>query len=168
MAKKKKQEEQLNIFSPADKIDAVIKSRLANFSIKGGNLPSNVANPWTEEELELRDGVIWDYMVNDGLGKEATARQIAARWGIGMNCARKYVKIAIQNLAKDATEETVEERRKMFLERCESIYQAARESGNLKAAANAIDLMGKASGIYREEKDINLSGEANIKFEFGE
>ena len=88
--KQQEKEKKINIFSDPEKIDAVIKSRLSMFSRKGGTQKNDQVK-WTEEELELRDAVIIDYITVNGLSRERTAQQIADRWDVSMNTARTWV-----------------------------------------------------------------------------
>ena len=69
------QTEKVNIFSEPEKINAIIKSRLAQFSTKGGSQKNSLVK-WTESELELRNAVIIDYLTINGLSRERTAQQI--------------------------------------------------------------------------------------------
>ena len=155
--------EKVNIFSDPAKIDAVVKSKLAQFNRKGGKIyPGNVS--WSESELELIDGVIWGYITEQGLSREKTAQQIADRWNIALSTARKYISDSIKRMAKNIPEEDVEERRRKFLERCESILQDAIENRQKDSALKALDLIAKASGLYKETKEVDING--NMTFDF--
>lgn len=155
----------LNIFSKPEAIDAYIKSRIASFPQKGGKANS-VKGAWTKEELELRDAVIMEYITKQGLSKIATAQQIADRWGLKMRTANQYVMDAVKRFAQSFTEETVEDQRRVWLERCEQILQDAIDSRDKTNAIKALDLIGKSMGIYQQKQNIDLSGEADIKFDF--
>ena len=100
MAQKK-----VNIYSTPEEIDAVIKSRISQFSKKGGGQKNDLVK-WTEEELELRDAVVIDYLNSNCLSREKTAQAIADRWDVSIGTARKYVKEAVVRFCKNAVEET--------------------------------------------------------------
>lgn len=159
------QNDTINIFSDPDKIDAVINSKLAQFPAKGGKVPSKKIS-WSESELALIDYVIWSYITEDGLSREATAAQLHNRWDIALSTARKYITESIKRAATKFPAEDIEEKRTRFLERCENILQQALQDGQKDTALRALDTYAKAAGLYKETKDINLGGEADIHFDF--
>lgn len=147
-----------------EKIDSIIKSRLAQFNRKGGsNVPKNVH--WTDNELELMDTVIWDLITSKGYSREMAAQEIKARWDIHISTARKYVKDAVERVANTYEEDT-DKLRKVFLERCDKIISEALENHQKDTALKGLDLMAKSLGFYRESKDINIQGDGSIKFDF--
>ena len=155
----------INIFSEPEIIDGLMKSRLKTFSRKGGTF-SNKTNNWTEEELEIRNGVILDYIGKQGLSREETARQIATRWDINMNTARKYVTMAIKALADNWTEEDKDQVRKLYIEKIEAIMQEALERNQLDSAMKAQDMLNKIHGLYSEKQQVELQGNIPIVFDF--
>jgi len=148
-----------------EKIDAIINTRLKQFPAKGGTVPSKQVG-WTEEEYEMMDAVIWDYMMNKGYSREDTAQAIQNRWDITISTARKYITDSIKRFYNNFPEETLEERRKKFIQRCEAIFKDAITDNQKQTAIKALEQIGKASGIFQEQKDINLTGENTIHFEF--
>lgn len=158
-------EEKLNIFSKPEQIDNFIKSKLRTFPRNNGKSSTRFC-AWTKEELELRDAVIMQYITEQGLSKDATATQIQDRWEIALSTAKKYVSEAVKRFALSFAETTQEEHRKVWMERCEQILQDAIDSRDKASALKALDLMGRSMGIYQEKKDVNLSGEAEIHFDF--
>lgn len=165
---KENKKNKITIWDDPESIDRVLKTRINSFSKKGGKGCPNNNQKWTEEELELRDAVILAYICEQGLSREATSQQIAARWDIAQSTARKYVNMAITNLCNHyKDEETVEKNRKTFIERLEKMVQQSLEDNRPDLALKAMDLIGKASGAYQEKKEIKLEGETNIKFNFG-
>lgn len=155
----------INIFSNPDEIDALINSRLQQFPRKGGKTSSRNVS-WSESELQIIDSVIWDYIAKQGLSREATAQQIYSRWDISLSTARKWITDSIKRIANTYTQEEQEEVRRVWLERCEAILQECIETRDKQNALKALDLMGKSMGIYKEKSDVNLSGSADIKFDF--
>lgn len=155
----------LNIFSRPEDIDAYIKTKIASFPAKNGKSNTH-KNEWTKEELELRDAVIMEYITKQGLSKNAAAQQIMDRWGIAMPTAYKYVADAIKRFSKNFADENIEDQRRVWLERCEAILQDAIDSRDKTNAIKALDLIGKSMGIYQQKQNIDLSGEADIKFDF--
>lgn len=155
----------LNIFSRPEDIDTFIKTKIASFPQKNGK-SSTHKNNWEKEELELRDAVIMEYICKQGLSKNATAQQIMDRWGIAMQTAYKYVADAVKRFSKNFADENVEDQRRVWLERCEQILQDAIDSRDKTNAIKALDLIGKSMGIYQQKQNIDLSGEADIKFDF--
>ena len=157
--------EKVTIYSKPDEIDAVINAKLSSFPRKNGKGIS-IKTAWTNEELELRDSVIMGYITEQGLSKDKTAQQLIARWNISFDTAKRYVSEAIKRFTTSFDEDTVEEQRKIWLERCEQVLQDAIESKDKQNALRALDLIGKSMGIYKEKSDVNLSGSADIKFDF--
>lgn len=162
----KEQKNKVNIFSEPDAIDAVIKSRLAQFSTKGGSQKNSLVK-WTEEEIELRDAVIIDYITTNGLSREKTAQQIMNRWDITPNTARKYVKEAVQHFCDNVVEESEEVRKKMFEERLHTIYEDAINAKDRQSSLKAIDILNRMNGMYKDKSDVNLSVDGKITFDFG-
>ena len=161
MAQKK-----VNIYSSQEEIDAVIKSRIAQFSKKGGGQKNDLVK-WTEEELELRDAVVIDYLNSNCLSREKTAQAIADRWDISLCTARKYVKEAVIRFCKNVVEYTEEERKKMFEDKILSILQDAIDSKDRQSSLRAMDLLNKMNGMYKEQNDVNLTVDGSISFDFG-
>lgn len=158
--------ENVNIFSEPEAIDAVIKSRLAQFSTKGGTQKNSLVK-WTESEIELRDAVIIDYITTNGLSREKTAQQISSRWDITMATARKYVAEAIKHFCDNVVEESEAVRKKLFEEKLQSIYEDAVTAKDRQSSLRAIDILNKMNGMYTDKSDVNLSVDGKITFEFG-
>ena len=158
--------EKVNIFSDPEKVDAIIKSRLAQFSTKGGTQKNSLVK-WTEAELELRDAVIMDYLTVNGLSRERTAQQIADRWDVSMQSARNYVRDAITRFAKNYVEIDEATRKKLFEERLQSIYEDAVSAKDRQSSLRAIDILNKMNGMYTDKSDVNVNVDGKITFEFG-
>lgn len=153
----------VNIFSEPEKIDAIVKARLATFPCKGGTTSSRKTT-WSEAELELIDGVIMQYMTEQGLSRERTAQQIMDRWDISLSTARRYINDAIKRMADNFKDDS-EHLRKIWMERCESILTDAIENHQKDSALKALDMLAKSMGLYRE--NVNISGgETPIHFDF--
>lgn len=152
----------VNIFSRPEDIDAVINAKLAGMPRKNGNANS-IKNAWTDDELALRNAVIMEYITQQGLSKTQTAQQISTRWDIAFGTAKNWVNEASKNFIK-SFDDDVEESRRLWLERCESILQDAIDSKDKQSALRALDLMGKAFGIYRET--VNVNGDNTVHFDF--
>ena len=163
---KMEKKEKVNIFSDPEKVDAIIKSRLAQFSTKGGAQKNSLVK-WTEAELELRDAVIMDYLTVNGLSRERTAQQIADRWDVSMQSARNYVRDAITRFAKNYVEIDETTRKKLFEERLQSIYEDAVSAKDRQSSLRAIDILNKMNGMYTDKSDVNVNVDGKITFEFG-
>ena len=160
----KQKNDKLNIFTDPEKIDAIINSKLKQFPCKGGTTCSRKVT-WSDAEIELMDGVIMQYITEQGLSRERTAQQIHSRWDISMSTARRYIKEAIERMAS-TFEEDNDKLRKIWLERCEAILADSIENYQKDSALKALDMLAKSMGFYKEQKDINISGESTIKFDF--
>ena len=158
--------EKVNLFSKPAEIDAVIMSKLSQFSTRGGKVKNDLLK-WSPEELELRDGVIMDYLTVNMLSREQTARQIADRWDITMATSRKYVQQAIERFCDNQVAETESVIRKRFEEQVNSVMQEAMEAGDRNSTLKALDILAKSAGIYREKSDVNVNLDGKIKFDFG-
>lgn len=163
---KTEKKEKVNIFSEPEKVDAIIKSRLAQFSTKGGTQKNSLVK-WTEAELELRDAVIMDYLTVNGLSRERTAQQIADRWDVTMQSARNYVRDAITRFAKNYVEIDEATRKKLFEEKLQSIYEDAVSAKDRQSSLRAIDILNKMNGMYTDKSDVNVNVDGKITFEFG-
>lgn len=158
MAKKK------NLYNlKPEEVDAIINSKLAQFSRKGGNKSTNIK--WSEDEVALRDSVIVSYIVENCCSREKTAQQIADRWDISIGTARRYVKEAIERFCQ-AFDDDFEHLKKVFQERCEQILESALTDGQKSEALKALDMFGKSVGVYTDKKDVSLSGDMTINFDF--
>lgn len=158
--------EKVNIFSKPDEIDAVIKSKLAQFSTKGGKQKNSLVK-WSDEEIDLRDSVVIDYLTVNCLSREQTARQLSDRWDISIGTARKYVNEAVIRFCNNAVEEDAVIRRKMFEEKLNSILQDAVDNDDRQSALRALDIFAKTTGMYENKTDVNLTVDGGISFEFG-
>lgn len=156
----------VNIFSTPEMIDAIIKSRLAQFSTKGGTQKNSLVK-WTDAELELRDAVVMDYLTVNGLSRERTAQQLADRWDVSMQSARNYVRDAITRFAKNYVEIDEATRKKIFEEKLQSIYEDAVSAKDRQSSLKAIDILNKMNGMYTDKSDVNLSVDGKITFDFG-
>lgn len=156
----------VNIFSTPEQIDAVITSRISQFSRKGGGQKNDLVK-WTDEEIELRDAVIIDYLTADCLSREKTAQQISSRWNITMATARKYVKEAVIHFCDNVVEENEEIRKKMFDEKLQSILQDAIDAKDRQSSLRALDIYAKTTGMYKDKTDVNLTVDGGISFDFG-
>lgn len=153
----------VNIFSDPKDIDAIILAKLNSIPVRGGKRP--VA--WTEEELELRDAVIMEYLTEQGLSKEKTAQQIMNRYDINIMTARRWVKAAVDRFCINYASETREEQRQIWTEMIQQILQDAIDSKSRDSALKALDMLGKSYGLYQQKNDVTIQGgETPIKFDF--
>ena len=157
--------QKVNIFSKPEEIDSIVNTRLKQFPCKGGKQSSRNVT-WSDEEIQLIDSVIMEYITTQGLSREQTAQQLINRWDISLSTARRYVTDAIKRFANSFTEQDQEEQRRIWMERCETILQDCLDTRDKQSALKALDLMGKSMGLYRETKDINLEGDNTIHFDF--
>lgn len=155
----------ITIFDRPEQIDAVINAKLQLMPRKNGK-GNSIANAWSDDEMELRNAVIMQYICEQGLSRERTAQQLTNRWDIAIGTARNWVKKAIDDFSSSYAEEDQEKNRKMWLERCEQILQDAIDSRDKQSALKALDLMGKSMGIYTEKKQLDVEGDVDIKFDF--
>lgn len=156
---------EVNIFSKPEEIDRMINSRLEQFPRKGGKTCSKNVS-WSDDEIQLIDAVIMDYISSQGLSREQTAQQLESRWDISISTARRYVTECIKRFASNYTEDDAEEQRRIWLERCEAILQDAFNTRDKQSALRALDLMGKTMGLYKDTKDVNVNGDNTIHFDF--
>lgn len=157
-----KENEVANVILDSEKADAVIMSRLKAFPRLGGT----GSHSWTKAEIELRDGIIWEYITINCMSPESTAKQIAARWNITLPTARKYVSEAIDHLAKNY-DETEEQARQEMIERATTIVEKCMEQERYSEAQKAMDMLNKLKGLYQpEKKDLNVQGDIEITFDF--
>ena len=162
-----KKEKSVTIFDEPDIIDTYMKTKISSFTRNGGKNNGKV-NFWTDDELELRNAVVLDYIGKKGYSREQTARELHRRWEIGMPTARRYIKDAIAALVENYKDTSQKEMMDTYKERIETILAEALEEKNKKVALQAIDMLNKMGGNYTERKDLNISGEQTINFGFKE
>lgn len=150
-------------FISPEEADELIKSKLAQFSRKGGKASSAVK--WTEGELQLRHSVILEYICEQGLSRENTAKQISDRWSVGLNTARRYVKEAVESLTRDY-DDYVDEVRKVHLQRLEEMLENALEDDRQETALKIMDQIAKINGLYEQRIDLNSHNNTTITFDF--
>lgn len=152
------------VLDDPETIDKYVKLKIKAAPSKGGK--SQSAAKWTDEENELRDSVIIGYLVDNMMSNDKVAQQIAARWGMSVATARDWVAASRRRFCARQGKENLEEVRKIFVERVESLIEDAKENGSNENIRHALELYGKTFGLLSEKKDINLSGDTTIKFEF--
>lgn len=155
----------IDIFSEPELIDGVIKGRLQTFSRKGGHT-NNKIQSWTDEEIELRNAVIYDYIAKQACSKEETARQISTRWDISMQQARKYVKSALDEFAANWEEEDKNKLRQRYIDRLEGVMQEALESRDRQSVLRAQEIINKLNGLYEDKSKIEIEGNIPLTFDF--
>lgn len=163
MALKCKKAATAEIYQNPELVDAIIKARLAQNFQKGK--PGN-ANKWTDDELELRNAVVYGYIINECRTKEDCARKLAERWGINVNTGRMYVKQAMQALVANYKDVSKEQLKETYLNRIETLLKKALDEGNTKTAIQAAEMLNKLEGLYSQDINLNLQG--NITFDFKE
>lgn len=155
----------VSIFSEPDLIDGVIKNRINSFSPRGGKSNNKIAG-WSEEEVELRNAVIYDYIAKQACSREETARQISARWNVSMTQARRYVRSAMDDFFANYTEEDKEKLRRTYLDRLEAIQQEAIEARDWQSALRAQEIINKLNGLYEEKTKVEIEGKIPLTFDF--
>lgn len=144
-----------------DEIDAIVIDRINSTPKRGGTRNGE----WSEEELALRNSVILDYICNKGISRNETTKILMQRWDVSNATARRYVKDALEELVADY-DEFKEYTREQHLQRLEEILEDAKAHNDRKSALSALDQMGKVNGIYVEKKDVKITTEEPIIFEF--
>ena len=157
--------DKIDIFSQPELIDGIIKGRINSFSKRGGKSNNKVYN-WTEDELELRNAVIYDYIAKQACSKEETARQIASRWDISMTSARRYVKSALDDFSANWEQEDKDKLRERYIEKLEGIMQDALEAHDRQSALRAQEIINKLNGLYEEKSKIEIEGNIPLTFDF--
>lgn len=154
----------VTIFSTDEAIDAAITTKLACFPRNGGTTSSKRVS-WSETELELMDYVILDYIIKKGYSREDTAKEIVRRWGVRLTTARRYINECFGRMANTLDNDT-EKLKQVWFGRVESILKDAVQSRERDIALKSLDLMAKSLGMYKEGKNITLTGDNTIKFDF--
>lgn len=171
MAKEKKDKEikveveKVTIKSNPEVIDALMRNRINKAPIKGGKIGRRIPeDTWSENELELRNAVIYDLVLR--MSREMAAREISTRWDVSMSTARRYIAYAVQCLVDNYKDEGEEEVKKTYKDRIEKIMNDALKEGNYKVALSALEMLNKMNGFYSEKKEINLNdGQINFNFQ---
>lgn len=166
MSKNKQEDIRKGIYrlmSP-EEIDTFIKAKIKALSPKGRFKGMNpMATHWTEAEKQVRSGVVLDY-IGQGLSKRRTMEELCERWEIGMDTARKYYDLALEELNCD---DVIESIRNKYIERLERMVEYCAEKGDMQNALKAQEQLNKIGGFYTERKQVEVSGD-EIKFKFGD
>ena len=141
-----------------DEIDSIIINRIHSTSRRGGK------GEWTEEEIMLRNSVVLDYL-GKGVSRNETRKILMRRWDVSDASARRYIKDALEELVADY-DEFSEYTREQHLQRLEEILEDAMAHSDRKSALSALDQMGKINGLFVDRKDVRVSGDEPISFEF--
>lgn len=149
-----------------EQVDEIIKSRLAQFSRKGGH-NRNSEVKWSEEEIELRNTVIISYLTENCISREQTARNIALRWDINIGTARKYVLEAVKNFCNNFTEDD-DKAKRIFLETLHNLIADSVDKGQKDSALRALEMIAKAQGFYPNKQEVNLQASGKLEFNFGQ
>lgn len=150
-------------------IDQMILSRLRDIKNALGKgesgEKSGVLNKakWTEEELDLRNMVIIDY-IRQGLSKKRVVEEICNRWNVAPKAGYEWYNKALKYLSQINKPDDLEDIKNRQIERLEGIVESALDRNNYQDATRALDLVNKLNGLYTEKANITVDGE--IKFEF--
>ena len=155
----------IDIFSEPELIDNLIKTRLSAFPRKGGQGNTRLIS-WTDEEIELRNAVIYDYIAKQACSREETARRISKRWDISIQNARKYIKMALEDFAANWEQEEKDKLRKRYIDRIEKIMNDSIQRNDRKAALKCQDMINKLNGLYEETNKIEIEGNVPLTFNF--
>lgn len=141
-----------------DEIDAIITSRIHSTARRGGK------GEWTEDEVMLRNSVVLDYL-GKGVSRNETRKILMKRWDVSDATARRYIKDALEELVADY-DEFSQYTREQHLQRLEEILEDAMFHSDRKSALSALDQMGKINGLFVDKKDVKVSADETISFEF--
>jgi hypothetical protein len=145
-----------------EEIDGIMRRRI---ELQGKKGVKPQVNGWTDEELELRDSVCMSLLTRDCKSRHQASLTLSKRWNISKGTANKYIAEALTRFTKQFTD-NLPELRKMYLERCQTILETAIRDGQKDTALKALAEYGKVLGFNKETKDVNLSGDATINFQF--
>ena len=147
-----------------NEIDAIIIERINSTPKRGGNRNGQ----WTEDELALRNSVILDLICNKGISRTEAQKILMRRWGIGKSTASRYVLAALEELVADY-DEFAEYTREQHIQRLESLLEECLSHNSDRDRKNAIavlDSLAKIYGLNQDTKNIRLSTDDNITFDF--
>lgn len=147
-----------------DEIDAIIVERIKSTPKRGGSRNGC----WTEDELALRNSVILDLICNKGISRTETKKILMKRWGIGHSTAQRYVLAALEELVADY-DEFAEYTREQHIQRLEALLEECLSHNSDRDRKNAIavlDSLAKIYGLNQDNKNVRLSTDESISFEF--
>lgn len=146
-------------FIEPEEIDTIIRNRIS-VSQKGTQ-----KNPWPADEIALRNSVIYQYMLEQGLSRRRCAEQISSRWGVSQAMAYRYIKSAFDEFAK-VVNDKLPVYKEIHMERLESLLSDALMDHNGDLAARVLDQIAKCNGLYLEKKEVALEdGKIKITFD---
>lgn len=152
-------------FLDPDEVDRVMITKIKNFGAAKGNQRSTQF-AWTEEELIIRNAVVLDYICKQGLSRYETAKQLVIRWGINISTADRYVRMAIDSLAR-FSDEDMKAARDAYIEQLDNIINSAIEQNRLDTALKALKQKAETQGLVVEQKEVKIT-DIPIKFKFGQ
>ena len=147
-----------------DEIDNLIRKRISETPKKGGTRNGG----WTEDELALRNSVILDLICTKGISRTEAQKILMKRWGIGKSTASRYVLAALEELVEDY-DEFVDYTREQHIQRLESLLEECLSHNSDRDRKNAIavlDSLAKIYGLNQDNKNIKLTTDESISFEF--
>lgn len=144
-----------------DEIDNLIRKRISETPKRGGTRNGG----WTEDELSLRNSVILDLICTKGISRTEAQKIIMKRWDIGKSTASRYVLAALEELVEDY-DEFVDYTREQHIQRLESLLEDCLSHGDRKNAVSVLDSLAKIYGLNQDNKNIKLSTDESISFEF--
>lgn len=147
-----------------DEIDAIMIERINTTPKRGGNRKGS----WSESELALRNSVILDLICRKGISRTETRKILMKRWGVGDSTARRYIMAALEELVNDY-DEFVDYTREQHIQRLEALLEECLSHNSDRDRKNAIavlDSLAKIYGLNQDNKNIRLSADENITFDF--
>lgn len=147
-----------------EEIDAIMIERINSTPKRGGNKHGR----WTEDELALRNSVILDLICTKGISRSETKKILMKRWGVGESTASRYLLAALEELVADY-DEFAEYAREQHIQRLESLLEECLSHNSDRDRKNAIsvlDSLAKIYGLNQDNKNIRLSADENITFDF--
>jgi len=144
-----------------DEIDNLIRKRISETPKRGGTRKDG----WTEDELALRNSVILDLICTKGISRTEAQKILMKRWGIGKSTASRYVLAALEELVEDY-DEFVDYTREQHIQRLESLLEDCLTHNDRKNAVSVLDSLAKIYGLNQDNKNIRLSTDENITFDF--
>lgn len=147
-----------------NEIDTIIRNRIAETPKRGGTRNGG----WTESELALRNSVILDLICNKGISRTEAQKILMQRWDIGKSTASRYVLAALEELVDDY-DEFADYTREQHIQRLEALLEECLSHNSDRDRKNAIavlDSLAKIYGLNQDNKNIKLSSDESISFEF--
>jgi len=131
----------------------------------GGGVSETRAHKWAEGDMILRNQLILYWITKESMSRTECVHMLMQEFRINRSKAYEWVKIALDTL-NEGFEEYRDLARQIQVEKIEKSIKECKAAGKLKEAAMFTEQLNKIYGLYTENKNVEISADKPIRFEF--